>query len=96
MAANCQNFNCLKTLIYYKKELIYAIAIFQATDEVKSNKKWLAVVESTQSGEVIFTLLGGILFLGDALPDLLGALGTHVDYSGYDPEQPVLVRQAGV
>ena len=51
------------------------LLFFGATDRVKSNQKQLAVVESTQSGEVIFTLLGGTLFLGDALPDRMGAVG---------------------
>ena len=35
----------------------------------------LALVESTQCGEVIFSLLGGILFLHDALPGFYGWLG---------------------
>jgi len=51
------------------------LLFFRATDLVKSNQKQLAVVESTQAGEVIFTLLGGTLFLGDALPDRMGAAG---------------------
>ncbi len=51
------------------------LMFFKATDLVKSNQKQLAVIESTQSGEVIFTLLGSTLFLGDALPDYWGAIG---------------------
>lgn len=51
------------------------LLFFKATDLVKADYKQLAVVESTQSGEVLFTLLGGVLFLGDALPDWLGTIG---------------------
>ena len=32
------------------------VLFFKATDMVKHNHKWLAVIEATQSGEVIFTL----------------------------------------
>ena len=42
---------------------------------VKNNPKQLAVIEATQSGEVLFTLAGGILFLGDALPAAAGMAG---------------------
>ena len=48
---------------------------FYATDLVKKNEKQLAVVEATQSGEVVFTLLGGILVLGEAVPGPVGAVG---------------------
>lgn len=51
------------------------LLFFKATDLVKSNQQHLAVIESTQSGEVICTLLGGIMFLGDAPPNWLGILG---------------------
>ncbi len=55
--------------------VIATLLFFRATDMVKSNPKQLAVIESTQAGEVIFTLLGGTLFLGDSLPDGLGGVG---------------------
>lgn len=55
--------------------ILATLLFFKATDSVKHNQKQLAVVESTQSGEVLFTLLGGILLLGDPLPDLLGFIG---------------------
>lgn len=48
---------------------------FKATDMVKGNQKSLAVVEATQSGEVVFTLIGGVLLLGDAFPDIYGLVG---------------------
>ena len=55
--------------------VIATLLFFKATDLVKSNHKQLAVIESTQSGEVIFTLLGGIWLLGDSRPDALGIIG---------------------
>lgn len=55
--------------------VIATLLFFKATDYVKSNQKWLAVIESTQSGEVIFTLLGGIFLLGDRIPDFPGFIG---------------------
>ena len=48
---------------------------FRATDLVRDNPAQLAAVEATQAGEVLFTLLGGILLLGDALPNLFGWIG---------------------
>ena len=55
--------------------LIATLIFFEGTRLVKSHPQRLALVESTQCGEVIFSLLGGILFLHDALPGLFGWLG---------------------
>lgn len=55
--------------------VIATLLFFKATDLVKNNQKHLAVIESTQSGEVIFTLIGGVLLLKDTLPDWIGLLG---------------------
>ena len=55
--------------------VIATVLFFYATDLVKKNEKQLAVVEATQSGEVVFTLLGGILVLGEAVPGPVGAVG---------------------
>lgn len=54
------------------------VLFFKATDMVNGNYRQLAVVEATQSGEVIFTLLGGILLLGDAVPPEVGLAGILV------------------
>jgi len=48
---------------------------FHATDLIRSDPRQLAAVESTQCGEVIFTLLGGVLVLHDALPSGIGFIG---------------------
>lgn len=55
--------------------VIATILFFHATDLVKENQKKLAAVEAAQCGEVLFTLLGGILVLGDPFPGLLSFLG---------------------
>ena len=58
--------------------VVAALLFFEATNLVKHNHKQLAVVEATQAGEVLFTLLGGCLFLGDNLPSLLGFFGIAI------------------
>lgn len=58
--------------------VIATLLFFEATNLVKHNPKQLAVVEATQAGEVLFTLLGGIAFLHDALPTPSGILGICV------------------
>lgn len=55
---------------------------FHATDLVRANPKQLAVVEATQCGEVVFTLLGGILVLGDGLPSVSGLIGMVLIVAG--------------
>ena len=58
------------------------ILFFEATNMVKNNPKHLAIIEATQSGEVIFTLIGGILFLGDAMPAGSGLVGILIIVAG--------------
>ncbi len=58
--------------------VIATLLFFEATNLVKSNPKQLAVVEATQSGEVLFTLIGGILFLGDSIPSVTGFVGIAI------------------
>lgn len=58
------------------------ILFFAGTDLTRHNPRQLAVIEATQSGEVIFSLLGGVLFLGDALPGPLGFLGIAIIVAG--------------
>lgn len=55
--------------------VIATTLFFSATGIVKDNPKHLAVIEATQCGEVIFTLLGGVLILGDSLPTAWGYIG---------------------
>ena len=55
--------------------IIATILFFKATDIVSNDTHKLAVVESTQSGEVIFTLLGGVFIFHDKIPTLIGLIG---------------------
>lgn len=55
--------------------VIATVLFFRATDLVRENPRQLAVIEATQSGEVIFTLLLGILVLHDNAPSPVAFLG---------------------
>ncbi len=60
--------NFLSFLVALSSGVIATYLFFAATQMVKSNAKHLAIIEATQAGEVIFTFLGGIILLQDALP----------------------------
>jgi len=62
--------------------VVATLLFFRATDLAKASQRQLAVVESTQSFEVLFTLLGGVLVLRDAPPDALGYLGVGLIVAG--------------
>lgn len=62
--------------------VIATVLFFEATNLTKHNAKQLAVIEATQSGEVLFTLLGGVLFLGDKMPSPVGVLGIVLIVAG--------------
>ena len=62
--------------------LVATLIFFESTRLVKDHPQRLALVESTQCGEVIFSLIGGILFLHDALPGLFGWLGLALIVGG--------------
>jgi drug/metabolite transporter (DMT)-like permease len=62
--------------------VIATLLFFEATSLIRHNPKQLAVIEATQSGEVLFTLLGGILFLGDQMPTLTGLAGILLIVAG--------------
>lgn len=55
--------------------VLATVLFFRATDLVRENPKQLAVIEATQSGEVIFTLLLGVLILGDSVPSAISFAG---------------------
>lgn len=55
--------------------IIATILFFKATDIVSSDMHKLAVIESTQSGEVIFTLLGGVFIFHDKIPTFISLIG---------------------
>ncbi|WP_302796086.1 DMT family transporter [Hafnia paralvei] len=55
--------------------VIGTLLFFAATNIVRNDPTQLAAVEATQSGEVLFTLLGEMIFLGAALPAPISLLG---------------------
>jgi drug/metabolite transporter (DMT)-like permease len=62
--------------------IIATVLFFKATDMAKDDIHKLAVIESTQAGEVIFTLLGGVLLFKDRLPSVLGFMGILLVIAG--------------
>lgn len=62
--------------------VIATLLFFEATNMVRQDLKQLAVIEATQAGEVLFTLLGGILFLGDPMPSAAGFAGILIIVTG--------------
>ncbi|GAA0076665.1 multidrug resistance efflux transporter family protein [Clostridium sp. CTA-5] len=55
--------------------VVATILFFKATDIVSSNIHKLAVIESTQSCEVLFTLIGGVFIFHDKIPTHIGLMG---------------------
>lgn len=62
--------------------LLATLFFFRATQLVRASASKLAVVESTQCGEVVFSLLGGILLLHEPLPDVAGWAGLALILGG--------------
>ncbi|MCQ2500806.1 MAG: multidrug resistance efflux transporter family protein [Lachnospiraceae bacterium] len=58
--------------------VIATVLFFRATDMVRQDARALAAVEATQCGEVIFTLLLGIIVLKDAPPSVEGWSGIGI------------------
>nr|WP_279664935.1 multidrug resistance efflux transporter family protein [Ectobacillus ponti] len=58
--------------------IIATVLFFTATDMVRGNMQRLAAVEATQSMEVLFALMGELLFLSIPMPSLLSWCGMLV------------------
>lgn len=70
---------CLQALgVAVFSGVIATVLFFKATDMVREDSRWLASVEATQCGEVIFTLLLGIVLLHDAAPSPIGWIGIGI------------------
>ena len=55
--------------------VIATVLFFKAGDIVGGDAHKMAIIESTQAGEVVFTLLGGIFVFGDKIPNTFGIIG---------------------
>ncbi|BBF42544.1 putative membrane protein [Lachnospiraceae bacterium KM106-2] len=55
--------------------VIATILFFKATELVRTKPHQLAIVEATQAGEVIFSIIGEVLLLGGAIPTPIGMIG---------------------
>lgn len=55
--------------------IIATTLLFYATNIVKHNQTKLAAIEATQAMEIVFTLIGEMLLLGLALPNMLSIVG---------------------
>lgn len=62
--------------------VVATVLFFRATDMVSGNMQQLAAVEATQSGEVLFALLGEILVFGVLLPDIGSIIGIILIIAG--------------
>lgn len=62
--------------------VIATILFFYATELVRHDNHKLAGVESTQAGEIIFALVGEILFLGAAFPNIVSVIGIFLVIAG--------------
>lgn len=58
------------------------VVFFEGTRLVRDHPQRLALVESTQCGELIFSFLGGIWLLGDPIPGIAGWIGLALIVGG--------------
>lgn len=58
--------------------VLATVLFFHATDMSKYNPKALAITESTIAAEVVFTVIAGVLILGDPMPSAIGFAGLLV------------------
>ncbi|GHI00949.1 DMT family transporter [Neobacillus kokaensis] len=70
------------SLVAISSGVIATILFFQATDLVRGNMQKLAVVEATQSMEVLFALLGEVWLLNSAFPTPLSWMGVVLVMAG--------------
>ncbi|MDO5293906.1 MAG: multidrug resistance efflux transporter family protein [bacterium] len=73
---NNQVFQSLIVAIF--SGVIATILFFKATELVKHNPNQLAIIEATQSGEVLFSVLGEVLLLAGAAPGPIGWIGLGI------------------
>lgn len=69
-------------LVAISSGVIATILFFKATDLTKGDSQNMAVVEATQSGELLFSLMGEILILGGVFPTPISLIGIIFVISG--------------
>ncbi|KEH91357.1 membrane protein [Clostridium novyi A str. BKT29909] len=55
--------------------IIATVLFFKATDLVREDSSKIAVVETTQAGEVVFTIIGEVLVLNGTMPSFIAGVG---------------------
>ncbi|MBC5730903.1 DMT family transporter [Pseudoflavonifractor hominis] len=80
LPSGSQCFQALLVAIF--SAVIATILFFQATNLGRGDPKLLSLAEGTIAGEIIFTLIGGVVLLGDAMPTPVQFLGIGVIIAG--------------
>ncbi|MED3202303.1 DMT family transporter [Bacillus toyonensis] len=73
LPSSSQVFQCF--IVAVSSGLIATVLFFFATDLVKDDSQKLATVEATQSGEVLFALVGELIWLSAPIPSSLSWVG---------------------
>ncbi|MEB8619972.1 multidrug resistance efflux transporter family protein, partial [Bacillus cereus] len=73
LPSGSQVFQCF--IVAVSSGLIATVLFFFATDLVKDDPQKLATVEATQSGEVLFALVGELIWLSAPIPSSLSWIG---------------------
>ncbi|HHT7067820.1 DMT family transporter [Bacillus thuringiensis] len=73
LPSSSQVFQCF--IVAVSSGLIATVLFFFATDLVKDDPQKLATVEATQSGEVLFALVGELIWLSAPIPSSLSWIG---------------------
>lgn len=74
--------------------IIGGFLFFKATHLVRNNPVAFAAVESTQSGAIIFTLLGEVLIIHSPWPGFYGTVGMLIIFSGLGSQFVSSIKQA--
>jgi drug/metabolite transporter (DMT)-like permease len=65
----------INTLLVALFSGVFATSIFLYARNIASNSSELAGVDATQSSEVVFTLIGGMVFFGASIPNVTSIIG---------------------
>lgn len=76
--------------------VIATVLFFKATTIVRKNPRQLALIETTQCGDLVFSTLGGIVLLKDPLPSAIGFFGILLILGGMAGGSLVTVLKEGV